>query len=101
SRRRHTRCLSDWSSDVCSSDLKSRKTTVMRIRLCLQILALTFMFSFVSFAVAAQSRDHLTPQEIELVQESQVLDKRTEVFIKARSEERRVGKENRCREGGK
>src|SRR5205814_6168567 len=26
SRRRHTRCLSDWSSDVCSSDL-SRSTT--------------------------------------------------------------------------
>src|SRR5438045_5212379 len=24
SRRRHTRCLSDWSSDVCSSDLASR-----------------------------------------------------------------------------
>src|SRR5437899_11664648 len=24
SRRRHTRCLSDWSSDVCSSDLVSR-----------------------------------------------------------------------------
>src|SRR5205814_993887 len=24
SRRRHTRCLSDWSSDVCSSDLKRR-----------------------------------------------------------------------------
>src|ERR1035441_4250907 len=23
SRRRHTRCLSDWSSDVCSSDLDS------------------------------------------------------------------------------
>src|SRR5438045_9047956 len=23
SRRRHTRCLSDWSSDVCSSDLAS------------------------------------------------------------------------------
>src|SRR5205814_6887902 len=22
SRRRHTRCLSDWSSDVCSSDLQ-------------------------------------------------------------------------------
>src|SRR5205814_7542366 len=22
--RRHTRCLSDWSSDVCSSDLKWR-----------------------------------------------------------------------------
>src|SRR5205814_4282503 len=24
SRRRHTRCLSDWSSDVCSSDLEGR-----------------------------------------------------------------------------
>src|SRR5438045_4689820 len=24
SRRRHTRCLSDWSSDVCSSDLQSQ-----------------------------------------------------------------------------
>src|SRR5438045_6891791 len=24
SRRRHTRCLSDWSSDVCSSDLRRR-----------------------------------------------------------------------------
>src|SRR5438045_2314460 len=27
SRRRHTRCLSDWSSDVCSSDLGSPATT--------------------------------------------------------------------------
>src|SRR5262245_63654466 len=25
SRRRHTRCLSDWSSDVCSSDLWERR----------------------------------------------------------------------------
>src|ERR1035441_10924547 len=25
SRRRHTRCLSDWSSDVCSSDLTSER----------------------------------------------------------------------------
>src|SRR5437899_12862991 len=25
SRRRHTRCLSDWSSDVCSSDLRVPK----------------------------------------------------------------------------
>src|SRR5438045_9677170 len=26
SRRRHTRCLSDWSSDVCSSDLDAPPT---------------------------------------------------------------------------
>src|ERR1035438_2437831 len=28
SRRRHTRCLSDWSSDVCSSDLGNRADSV-------------------------------------------------------------------------
>src|SRR5438045_9765246 len=27
SRRRHTRCLSDWSSDVCSSDLRGTRTS--------------------------------------------------------------------------
>src|SRR5205814_3644331 len=27
SSRRHTRCLSDWSSDVCSSDLRRRAKT--------------------------------------------------------------------------
>src|SRR5438045_6553529 len=29
SRRRHTRCLSDWSSDVCSSDLKGEELVPM------------------------------------------------------------------------
>src|SRR2546429_9580004 len=29
SRRRHTRCSRDWSSDVCSSDLIRKKTKVM------------------------------------------------------------------------
>jgi hypothetical protein len=33
--------------------------------------------------VLAQQRDHLTPQEVELVKEAQILDKRIEVFIKA------------------
>ena len=55
----------------------------MRIRLCLQFLALIFAMSVFHLAASAQSRDHLTPQEVELVQESQVLDQRTEVFIKA------------------
>src|SRR5262245_64183914 len=33
SRRRHTRCLSDWSSDVCSSDLLgSREERHSRLR---------------------------------------------------------------------
>src|ERR1035438_10695684 len=29
SRRRHTRCLSDWSSDVCSSDLEKTEFQVI------------------------------------------------------------------------
>src|SRR5205814_3265153 len=28
SRRRHTRCLSDWSSDVCSSDLQKKLAAI-------------------------------------------------------------------------
>src|SRR5262245_65807870 len=30
SRRRHTRCLSDWSSDVCSSDLARARRSPSR-----------------------------------------------------------------------
>src|SRR5258705_9037647 len=35
SRRRHTRCLSDWSSDVCSSDLSGDKTSAEKAFLTL------------------------------------------------------------------
>jgi hypothetical protein len=31
----------------------------------------------------AQTRDHLTPQEVDLIKEAQLLDKRIDVFIKA------------------
>src|SRR2546422_8450314 len=30
SRRRHTRCSRDWSSDVCSSDLKAKRAPRVR-----------------------------------------------------------------------
>src|SRR6201999_4611851 len=43
SRRRHTRCLSDWSSDVCSSDhtseLQSLRHLVCRLLLGVQTCA--------------------------------------------------------------
>jgi acyl-CoA reductase-like NAD-dependent aldehyde dehydrogenase len=45
------------------------------------------LFSFVTHAVA-QQRDHLTPQEVDLVKDAQMLDKRIDVFIKAT--ERRI-----------
>src|SRR2546422_7128779 len=38
SRRRHTRCSRDWSSDVCSSDLITTITRVSRsVSLCLPL----------------------------------------------------------------
>jgi hypothetical protein len=46
------------------------------------LLAVLLVSSFVSQA-SAQSRDHLTPQEVDLVKEAQALDKRIDVFIKA------------------
>ena len=48
-------------------------------------LLLLLLLGLLSFAapVMAQTRDHLTPQEVDLVKEAQVLDKRTEIFIKA------------------
>src|SRR5207245_5287692 len=33
SRRRHTRCYRDWSSDVCSSDLQGRRLSLLLSRL--------------------------------------------------------------------
>src|SRR5205814_6616446 len=36
SRRRHTRCLSDWSSDVCSSDLIVSANIARTIQVCRQ-----------------------------------------------------------------
>ena len=48
----------------------------------------TFLFAFttvscIAITVHAQSREHLTTQEIDLVKEAQILDKRIDVFIKA------------------
>ncbi len=50
----------------------------------LSLFPLLFLSVCSSFAVLrAQSRDHLTPQEVDLIKDAQVLDKRIEVFIKA------------------
>jgi len=48
-------------------------------------LLLVFVVPLLLFTQAAnaQTRDHLTPQEVDLVKEAQVLDKRIDVFIKA------------------
>ena len=49
-------------------------------------ILLTFaiaLFAGSSFIAQAQQRDHLTQQEVDLVKEAQMLDKRIDVFVKA------------------
>src|SRR5207247_8337152 len=88
SRRRHTRSTRDWSSDVCSSDLGTVQATTpatlikLIYELALAIVALAgfaaFLFAGVQYVTAAGN-----PSRAE--------------DAKDRSEERRVGREGRCR----
>src|SRR5204863_5791199 len=72
SRRRHTRSLRDWSSDVCSSDL------------------------FPVEEDDAQVRDRTASQDVQDLRREDLLDAPPCLGAR-RSEERRVGKE--CRSG--
>src|SRR5262245_62637442 len=85
SRRRHTRCLSDWSSDVCSSDLAGSAPIDSALDKDVRRL------------VTAQPG--ITLQE--LLQDYEASADAIYFQIATgrlyRSEERRVGKECRCR----
>src|SRR5205085_6016179 len=82
SRRRHTRFDCDWSSDVCSSDLASITLSNVVSR------------EGVSATSSAVSRRPV-PESVSVLgaPTSKLLDEQA----LARSEERRVGKECRCR----
>ena len=47
------------------------------------LLTLILTLACCSAIAAFQAREHLTPEEIELVKDAQILDKRIDVFIKA------------------
>ena len=68
SRRRHTRLVSDWSSDVCSSDLAADQQEIYQLTIH---AVRTIQSWYRSYVVGREQR--------------------------ARSEERRVGKECRSR----
>src|SRR5438034_10538502 len=76
SRRRHTRSLCDWSSDVCSSDLSPKQEV-------------------------AKTHGRVARQQV--IHEGQVSQRLAHLLpghtdrASVRSEERRVGKEGRCR----
>jgi hypothetical protein len=55
----------------------------MIARALLLLLTAALAFSFCPLTTAHQAREHLTEQEIELVKDAQLLDKRIDVFIKA------------------
>src|SRR5205814_7287300 len=92
--RRHTRCLSDWSSDVCSSDLstaaRSASAGARRAGARLPSVsefvarAITLPPSFTEVAAVTCAWMLLHPSVHDFT-----------VTLPARSEERRVGKE--CR----
>src|SRR5262249_59749321 len=94
SRRRHTRLVSDWSSDVCSSDLKTegprRRDQLPEIRR------------------RENKTESLRPDGRRVVFQQKIVERGVGgmqggcgVFLRhsdlARSEERRVGKEGRSR----
>src|SRR5436853_5847983 len=70
SRRRHTRCLSGWSSDVCSSDLNlldppEKKTSVsFRLSIGAKILGSTAQCSVAIFLAPMALTSPLTPLEL-------------------------------------
>src|SRR5687768_17732376 len=84
SRRRHTRCSRDWSSDVCSSDLvgllegrwPEARVAYLDARRNLTEADARYNLALINLSVATRGRGHMPEAE-------------------ERSEERRVGKE--CR----
>src|SRR5437899_9713979 len=80
SRRRHTRCLSDWSSDVCSSDL-SVADPIAYLFACVKHCALDWQRS----------------RRRQVRREEQAARPEVDAMFVGRSEERRVGKECRAR----
>ena len=55
----------------------------MKTKLQLLSATLTLLICMLSATAQSGRRDHLTPQEVDLIKEAQILDKRTDVFIKA------------------
>src|SRR5262249_58958140 len=99
-RRRHTRLVSDWSSDVCSSDLcfgllgpnGAGKTTTVEIQEALQ----DFHGGGLPRSVGAEQAEALAAADAQI---EPVHGGHAIVVLDQRSEERRVGEECRSAAG--
>src|SRR5205814_7088358 len=99
----HTRCLSDWSSDVCSSDLWIARKIVQRLRrrfgVRVQASLLTGRILVEYDETRVDLHDVLARvAEVELP-DLPGEDRPAHPLDPGRSEERRVGKECRARGG--
>src|SRR5256886_6684745 len=85
SRRRHTRFDCDWSSDVCSSDLRFYKTRSLAARA-------------VEGGKVKLNGERVKPgKEVKVGDEIERRSGELHWLVEVRSEERRVGKEGRSR----
>src|SRR5207253_7506930 len=93
SRRRHTRWPRDWSSDVCSSDLRTSCLGVDQWVLdppCFHCCPLLLIFKRVPLSHLSPSSYNLRKiKDLRAISCSSILPN----FMCSRSEERRVGKE--------
>src|SRR5690606_40019640 len=97
SRRRHTRFSRDWSSDVCSSDLRGRIVNV-DLRERREIIHITLdkspvLHALVADKIAAILRTPVQPPEPARARRPKI----AAAPPAYRSEERRVGKEGKTR----
>src|SRR5207245_8364233 len=94
SRRQHTICYRDWSSDVCSSDLPRIFTTIsIKAALIEIVVNIRGHIIFDSSFAQTCARRPFTSDLIQSVRFQTMIAR----FLKDRSEERRVGKESRVR----
>src|SRR5207248_5419753 len=94
SRRRHTRSYGDWSSDVCSSDLYLDFIGFCDIRPSQQERAIKEFTAHEAYGKSGAGKLKKYADEKEMLADPDV------EMVVIRSEERRVGKEGRCRRWG-
>src|SRR2546429_4647655 len=87
SRRRHTRCSRDWSSDVCSSDLGK---SPVEVKDQAGFIVNALLFPYLNNAVRLLENGVATREDIDEAMKGGC-------NFPMRSEERRVGKECRSR----
>jgi hypothetical protein len=63
--------------------MPEKKKVKLMARFLWTAISCCLLFATLALTADAQKREHLTPEEIEIIRDTQDLDKRTEVFVKA------------------